>query len=188
MRRLVAITLCAALWLTACGTSTPTPSPSPTPSPTPAAATNFAEYATAFCSAWGTLFRVVGNPETATWTDPVLKLKAAAEAYDGPAATRLANEISPELATARGQIAVAGGWPPAAQSMATLDRFFAAEQVWITAYVNLAAGLPNAPDAQTAFEAAGGIEGWQGWIEAHAALAPHRPATVAQCPGVPVGP
>jgi hypothetical protein len=172
--------------LAACGTASPGPTPSP--SPTPDGATNFAEYATAFCSAWGTLFRVVGNPETATWTDTVLKLKAAAEANDGPAAARLANEINPELATARGQIAVAGGWPPAARSMAELDRFFAAEQVWITAYVNLAAGLPNAPDAQTAFEAAGGAAAWQAWIEAYADLASHRPASVAQCPGVPVSP
>jgi hypothetical protein len=182
------LALCAVMAVAACGTSTPTPGPSRTPSPTPAGATNFAEYATAFCSAWGTLFRVVGNPETATWTEAVLKLKAAAEAHDGQAAARLANEINPELATARGQIAVAGGWPPAAQSMAELDRFFAAEQVWITAYANLAAGVPNAPDAQTALESAGGIDAWMAWMQAHVALAPHRPASVAQCPGVPVGP
>ena len=37
--------------------------------PSPAVATSFDEYATAFCSAWGTLFRVVGNPDTAGWTD-----------------------------------------------------------------------------------------------------------------------
>jgi hypothetical protein len=192
MRRIVVAALAAALAVAACGAAAPSPaaspSPTPSPSPSPAAAANFTEYATAFCSAWGTMFRVVGNPETAAWTDTVRQLQAAAETRDAATAARLASQINAELAAARGQIAVARGWPPAARPMAEMDRFFAAEEVWITAYANVAAGVPNAPDPQTALEAAGGIDAWMAWLGAHADLASYRPASVERCPGAPVSP
>ena len=158
------------------------------PSPSPVGATNFDEYATAFCSAWGTLFRVVGNPETASWTDGVHQLQAAAEARDDATAARLQGGINTELEAARRHIAYAAGWPPAAMAMAEMDRFFVAEEIWVTAYVDVAKGVPNAPDPQAAFEAAGGLEAWRGMFEAYADLAPHRPASVAQCLGVPISP
>ena len=89
-------------------------------------ATSFDEYATAFCSAWGTLFRVVGNPDTAGWTDGVHQLQAAAQARDDATAARLQGEINTELEAARGQIAFAAGWKPAARPMAELDHIFVA--------------------------------------------------------------
>lgn len=49
-------------------------------------------------------------------------------------------------------------------------------------------GLPDAPDAQAAFEAAGGLDAWQAMFEAYADLAPHRPASVDPCPGIPISP
>ena len=134
---------------TACGVSAPSPSPSPR------VATSFDEYATAFCSAWGTLFRVVGNPDTAGWTDGVHQLQAA-EAHDDATAAGLQGPINSELEAAREQIAYAAGWPPAARPMAEMDRFFVATETWITAYVDVAKQVPNAPDPQAAFEAAGG--------------------------------
>ena len=158
------------------------------PSPSPVGATNFHEYATAFCSAWGTLFRVVGNPETASWTDGVHQLQASAEARDDATAARLQGGINTELEAARRQIAFAAGWPPAAMAMAEMDRFFVAEESWVTAYADVAKGLPNAPDPQAAFEAAGGLDAWQAMFEAYADLAPHRPASVDPCPGIPISP
>ena len=51
----------------------------------------------------------------------------------------------------------AAGWPPAARSLAEMDRFFVAIETWITAYVDGAKGIPNAPDpgAAAAVEVAG---------------------------------
>jgi hypothetical protein len=166
----------------ACGASEPSPTPSAS------GAASFDEYATAFCSAWATMFRVVGNPESATWTDAVHDLQAAAEAGDDASAASLQGTINTELEVARGQIAFAAAWPPAARMMAEMDRLFVAEQTWITAYVNIAKGVPDAPDAQAAFESAGGLEAWQAMFHAHAELNPHRPASVSQCPGLPIGP
>lgn len=170
----------------ACGASAP--GPTPTPSPSPSVATEFGEYATAFCSAWGTLFRVVGNPETAGWTDGVHRLQAAAEARDAATAASLQASINGELEAARKQIAYAGGWPPAARPMAEMDRFFAAEEAWITAYVNVAKDGSSAPDPQAAFEAAGGVDAWRAMFETYADVAPHRPASVSQCAGAPISP
>ena len=166
----------------ACGASAPSPSPSP------AVANTFNEYATAFCSAWGTLFRVVGNPDTAGWTDAVHQLQAAAEARDDATAAGLQGRINTELEAAREQIAFAAGWKPAARPMAEMDRFFVATKTWITAYVDVAKGVPNAPDPQAAFEAAGGVTSWRAMFEAYADVAPYRPATVAPCPGAPITP
>ena len=139
-------------------------------------------------SAWGTLFRVVGNPETAGWTDAVHQLQAAAEAHDDATAAGLQGKINTELEAARQQIGYAGAWPPAARPMAEMDRFFVATETWITAYVNVAKEVPNAPDPQAAFEAAGGLAAWQGLFEASADVAAYRPASVASCPGVPIRP
>ena len=162
--------------------------PGPASSPSPSVATNFNEYATAFCSAWGTLFRVVGNPDTAGWTDGVRQLQAAAEARDDATAAGLQGPINTELEAAREQIAYAAGWPPAARPMAQMDRFFVATETWITAYVDVAKGVPNAPDPQAAFEAAGGVESWRAMFEAYADVTPYRPASVEQCPGAPISP
>jgi hypothetical protein len=176
----VIVSLGVAASMAACGGSQP--------SATPAGATTFEEYATAACSAWGTLFRVVGNPDTADWTDGVRQLQAAAKAGDDARAAGLQGPINTELEAARVEIARAAAWPPAARAMAEMDRFFVATEVWITAYVDIAKGVPNAPDPQAAFEAAGGLTAWRGLSEAYADVAPHRPASVAQCPGAPITP
>ena len=72
--------------------------------------------------------------------------------------------------------------------MAEMDRLFRAEEAWITAYVDVAKGLLNAPDPQAAFEAAGGPTAWRGLFDAYADVAPYRPASVAQCQGAPISP
>jgi hypothetical protein len=151
-------------------------------------ATNFEEYATAFCSAWGTLFRVVGNPDTAGWTDAVHQLQAAATAREDATAAGLQGRINTELEAAREQIAYAAAWPPAARPMAEMDRFFVATERWITAYVDIAKGMQDAPDPQAVFEAAGGLTAWQGLSAAYADVAPYRPASVARCTDAPISP
>jgi hypothetical protein len=158
------------------------------PSASPAGATTFEEYATAFCSAWGTLFRVVGNPDTAGWTDGVHQLQAAADARDDATAAGLQGQINTELEAARQQIAYAAGWPPAARPMAELDRIFVAFEKWTTAYVDIAKGMQNAPDPQAVFEAAGGVTSWRALAETYADVAPYRPASVARCPDAPISP
>jgi hypothetical protein len=164
----------------ACGASAPSPSP--------ASATNFDQYATGFCSAWGTLFRVVGNPDTASWSDGMRQLQAASETRDQATAARLQGAINTELEAARQKIAYAAAWPPAARPMAEMDRFFVATEKWTAAYVDVAKGIQNAPDPQAVFEAAGGVTAWRGLFEAYADVAPYRPATVAQCPEAPITP
>lgn len=158
------------------------------PSPSPTGATNFEEYATAHCAAWETLFRVVGNPDTADWTDAVRQLQAAAEAHDGVTAVRLRAGIHTELEAARAQIAFAAGWPPATRGMAELDRLFVAQEAWIDAYVDIATGVAGAPDPQAAFEAAGGLDAWFGLSEAFKDVEPYRPGHVDPCAGAPVSP
>ncbi|MEI7744111.1 MAG: hypothetical protein WCK58_10235 [Chloroflexota bacterium] len=177
----VALAVLLASSMAGCGAS-------PSPSPSSAVAGGFEEYATAYCSAWGTMFRVVGNPETAGWTDGVHQLQAAADAHDDATAARLQGGINTELEAARRQIAYAAGWPPAAKAMAQMDIFFVAVETWVTTYVDLAKGVPNTPDAQTAFEAAGGLTAWRGLFEAQADIAPFRPATAARCEGAPISP
>lgn len=154
----------------------------------PVVATSFEEYRTASCSAWATLFRVVGNPDTADWTDDVRELQAAAEARDAVTARRLQVGINSALESAREQIAYAAGWPPATRMMAEMDRFFLATEDWIRAYATLANGAPDNPDPQAVFEAAGGVDAWRGLFAASADVQPYRPADVQQCPGAPVSP
>ena len=183
-RRLSGIVLAVVVAAAATGCSAAVPSPSPSPP----GATTFEEYATGFCSAWGTLFRVVGNPDTASWTDNVRKLQAAAVARDDPTAAGLQGKINTELEAGRQQIAYAAAWPPAVRPMAELDRIFVAFEKWTAAYVDVAKGVPNAPDPQAVFEAAGGVDAWRAMFAVYADIAPHRPATVAQCPDAPITP
>ena len=180
--RLAAIIVAVAIAssLAGCGSTPPLASPT--------TATSFDDYASAYCLAWGTLFRVVGNPETASWSDTVHQLQAAAEAHDDVTAARLENEINKELEDARRQIAYAASWPPASRPMAEMDRFFAAMETWISAYADIARRVPNAPEPQAALEGAGGLAAWQGMFETATDIAPHRPASVAQCSQAPVSP
>jgi hypothetical protein len=55
--------------------------------------------------------------------------------------------------------------------------------------VPLANGAPDAAHPQRAFEQAGGIDAWTGFLDAYLAMEPERPAGgAAQCEGLPIGP
>lgn len=164
---------------------------SATPSPTgPPPATSFEEYAVAFCSAWDSLFRAVGNPDTGVGSELSDALDAAVERRDELAAERLAGEITTKLEAGRRFAAAAGGWAPAAPMMTEMDRVFAAFEAMTAAKVAVAAEAPGAVDPQVALEQAGGIEAWTAMLMAAQAMALARPAdqTAEPCANVPITP
>lgn len=169
----------------ACGSSAPSEAQSPTPVP---AATSFEEYAAGFCTAFKAMFRAVGNPDTGEGSVLSKALDSAVAAKDGAAAEPLAAQIAAELEAGRRSATQAGGWPPAAQTAAQLDRVLAAFEAMTAAKVAVANGAADAADPQTAFEQAGGVEAWTAMFEAYAAIGAQRPPDVHPCDGVPVSP
>lgn len=175
---------------------TGTPSAAPTQAPsTPSTttitggATSFVEYSDAFCSAWASMFRAVGNIENGSGSELSLALDAAMEAKDAVKAGLLAEQINGELEVGRQRVAIAGAWPPAAESMTHLDRIFVALEKMTTAHVPLALGQPGAPDPQSVLEQAGGIEAWMSFLDTYPSLNGERPSgTSTQCEGLPIGP
>ena len=163
------------------------PSGSPSPSNAPVAA-SFEEYSVAFCSAWDSMFKAIGNPDTGS--DSVLSksLEDAVAAGDVATAERLAATITTELEAGRRQVAIAAGWQPAAPMMTQLDRVFVAFEAMIAAKRAAAAHDPNAVDPQAAFEGAGGAEAWFAMFDAAKAMQRPAGANDAQCATVPITP
>ena len=157
------------------------------PSPTVKPAATYDEYFVAVCAAWASLFRAVGNPDTASGSELGDALDQAVAAGDVANADRLADAITLELKVGRANIAIAAGWQPRAPSMTHFDRFFAAAVVMVEAKRAVARHDPNAVDPQAAFEGAGGIDAWYAMIEAARASGGGQ-ASDRQCPNVPVTP
>ena len=186
-RRQIRVAVIALVVVTAaaCGTGAPSAVPSPTALP---AATSFEEYAASFCSAWDAIFLAVGNPDTAEGSVMSKALDDAVAARNGPEAERLAAEITAELGSGRRHAAIAGGWPPAAPAMTELDRVFAGFMAMTAAKAAAAKSAPGAVDPQTAFEQAGGVDGYFAMFEAMRAMASSRPAGAQECPNLPIAP
>jgi hypothetical protein len=193
--RLTLAALLLNLIVAACGSTAPSASPAsslatPTTAVSPVSrAESFVEFRDAFRGAWSSLFRAVGNPDTGSGSELSLALDAAARARDVAETTRLAGEIQAELEAGRAHARFGGGWPPAAEMMAQLDRFLAAYQAAVGAErTAVAEGRTDvAALGQRAFEQAGGLEAWQSMREAAGPVASARPAGPPyQCPGVPV--
>ena len=68
-----------------------------TASPPPLRAASFDEYAVAFCSAFDSMFRAIGNPDTGEDSPMSADLDAAIEAGDLASVERLAATITAEL-------------------------------------------------------------------------------------------
>jgi hypothetical protein len=151
------------------------------------AASSQEEYFEAACAAWESLFRAVGNPDTASGSDLSRKLDEAVAAGDVATAERAATEIARELKVGREHLAVAAGWQPRTAVMAQFDRLFAAFEAGNAAKLAAARKDPDADDPQAAFERAGGLAAWTGMFEA-ARAAGGGAATDRQCPNVPVTP
>jgi hypothetical protein len=178
----LAAALALAIAAAGCGTGTSTPSQVP-------GATSYEEYAAAACLAWDALFRAIGNPDTADWSEQHAALDEAVEAGNVAEAERLAAAITAELEAGRGHLAVAAGWAPAAPVMAQADRVFVAFEAMVDAKRNQADPTASGPEPQAAFESAGGLEAWFAMIEAARAMPPPAGTAAARpCPTVPVTP
>jgi hypothetical protein len=152
------------------------------------AATSFATYGVAFCSAFNALFVAVGNPDTGSGSVLSKALASAVAAGDVASADQLAAQITTELESGRHSGAAAGGWPPAAPMIAQLDRVFVAFETMVAAQDAVAKHTPGAVDPQTAFEQAGGVEAWTAMLDAYRAIGSERPAGVQPCANVPISP
>jgi hypothetical protein len=150
-------------------------------------AASFEEFAGGICSAFESMFKAVGNPDTGEGSDLSDRLEAAAEAGDLATAEQLARQISSELETGRTFAAFAGGWAPGGPTSEHVDRLLVAFEAWSSAQVEAARLGLDAAHAQDAFEAAGGVEAWQGTFQAIQAMASERPPVEPyQCPTVPM--
>ena len=149
-------------------------------------AASFEEFAAGLCAAFDSLFRAVGNPDTASGSELSNALKAAAERGDSVTAEEVATQITAELETGRGHASYAAGWPPGEAAATQVDRLLVAFERWTEAHVEAARGMPAEP--QQAFEESGGLSAWQGMIAAMQVVASHRPPGVParQCPNVPI--
>lgn len=180
-RRDIAVATVLALLVAGCGSSAPSATPLPR-------AASFEQYAVAACAAWDSLFRAVGNPDTASGSVLSKSLDDAVTARDAAMAERLAPTIITELETGRQQAAVAGGWQPAGPTMAQMDRVFLAFEAMIQAKRAAARDGPGGLAPQTAFEQAGGVEAWQAMFEAYRTIPRPSGAAQQQCGNLPVGP
>lgn len=173
----------------ACGTSTPgvAESRSPaTPSPsvaTPAAVT-YEAFADAFCSAFTSLIRAVGNPDAGTPSVNSKALDDAVAAGDVAAAERLAATITSELEAGRHQAALAARWQPAATTMAAMDRLLVAFEAQIAEKRAAAGRAPGASAPQGAFEQAGGVEAWRALVQGTGTMTVPAGASPKPCPAL----
>ncbi len=138
------------------------------------------------CLAFDSMFEAIGNPDTGSGSALSKELDLAVEAKDGAAADRLAAAMTRTLEAGRRQAAVAAGYPSGALMMIQLDRVLEAFAVMVAAKRSLAIGVPGAPDPQTAFERAGGVDAWRAMLDAMRSV--DRPSGVPQrtCPTVPI--
>lgn len=170
MRRLsgvVPASLAALLALAAAGCSGGAPSPSTLP-----VATSADEFAAAWCGSLEALARAIGNPDTAADSKLSAALDAAISRADYTGVEEVAAQMKAELATGRQLASVAAGWPPGTAMAGQVDALLRAVEVLVeTKRANATRGLGEADGAaQAAFEAAGGIEAWQGMFEAARSL------------------
>ena len=165
--------------LAACGGGTASPTPRP-------GATTFAEFRTANCAAWESLFRGVGNPDTASGSDLSHALEDAIDGGDMAAVELNAAAIRDELEAGREHVAFAAAWAPGAAPMAQMDKLLIAFEAYVENERGAATeGLAAAKQkGQAAFEAVGAIEAWgllltpATWAEVNAA----RPADMQPQP------
>lgn len=134
------------------------------------------------------MFRAVGNPDTGTDSELSKALDEAVQRGDPAEVGRLAEAITTELESGRQAASRAAAWPPGFPAMSELDRVLLAFEAMIDAK-RQAAGNPDGPDPQAAFEAAGGVASWQAMFEAARAMQSARPANLPphECEGVPIG-
>jgi hypothetical protein len=165
------------LTVAACGSGAPN-TPSAAPSVAPA---TFDDFSTAFCGAFTSLIRAVGNPDAGTPSVLSKALDDAVKAGDGVAADRAAAAMMSELESGRQQTAAAARWQPTAATMAQMDRLPVAFEALTTAKRALA-HTPGSADPQKAFEQAGGAQAWAGLADGVGSMAVPSGASPKPCP------
>lgn len=191
MRRLFAAGLLVAAMASACSAGADRPGTgAPTAPPARPGATDFDGFAAEHCAALQSLFRAYGNPDTAGLSPLMQDFATAIAQGDAATAGDLADEIRDELELGRGHARAAGGWGPATAAAADLDRFLAATEAMVDARLAAIDRGPTEAErvGQAAFEAAGGIEAWYGWLEGLRAMTDAEGATLElpPCEGVPI--
>jgi len=158
-----------------------------TPSPV---ASSFESFATEQCAALQSLFHAYGNPDTAGLSPLMRSFTDAIDRGDAAIAAEKAREIRSEIEAGRAHVRSASGWAPAAAAMAQLDRLLVAFDRLVE--VRLAA-ISKGPavaerEGQAAFEAAGGVDAWFGWIKSVGEMRTATGATrsLPKCEGVPI--
>ncbi len=165
-RRFVA-GLTLAILLGGCA-STVTPAPVVTPPPTAQAtaavpSSTYNDFHASFCSAWGTMFATIGNPDTDSGSELTDAMDAAIAADDMATVNRLAAEITAGLEAGRRAIKAGARWTPALPLMAELDRVFVGFEARVEAK-RAAASQGNGAIAdkfgQEALESSGAVDAW----------------------------
>jgi hypothetical protein len=146
-----------AVVLAACGTVASSATPS---------AVGFEESQSAFCSAFGSMLRAVGNPDAGTPSVLSKVLDDAVEAGDLAAAERAAAGMMSELEAGRQEAARAGQWASAQPAADAMDKLLLAFQAMTTAKLAQAGRATGAIDPQLAFEQAGGVDAWTAMLTA----------------------
>jgi hypothetical protein len=159
--------------VTACGSSAATAPPSDVPA-------TFADFSTAFCGAFTSLIRAVGNPDAGTPSVMSKALDDAVKARDGAGADRAAEAMLNELEAGRRQTAAAARWQPTAAIMVHMDRLLVAFEA-MTAAKRALAHAPGSADPQKAFEQAGGVEAWAGLFDGVGSMPLPSGASPAPC-------
>jgi hypothetical protein len=166
------------LTVAACGSGAPSAPPSAAASVAPA---TFDDFSTAFCGAFTSLIRAVGNPDAGTPSVLSKALDDAVKAGDAVGADRAAAAMMTELESGRLQTAAAARWQPTAATMAQMDRFLVAFEA-MTAAKRALAHTPGSADPQKAFEQAGGVQAWAGLMSGVGSMPVPSGASPKPCP------
>jgi hypothetical protein len=169
------------LAVAACGSGAASVPPSTAPSAAPA---TFDDFGAAFCGAFTSLIRAVGNPDAGTPSIMSKALDDAVAAGDASAADRAATAMLSELEAGRLQVAVAARWQPATATMVQMDRLLVAFEALTTAKRAVAAHAPGAVDPQKAFEQAGGVQAWKAVVNGVGSMPVPSGATPSACPAM----
>jgi hypothetical protein len=155
----------------------------PTASTTPAVV-SYVDYEAAFCSAFTSLIKGVGNPDAGTPSVLSKSLDDAVAAGDVAAADRAATAITAELEAGRAQAATASRWVGGGPSASGMDRVLVAFEAQVAAKRAWANHLPGAADPQFALEKAGGMGAWAALGQGVAEVAIPSGASPKPCPAM----
>lgn len=172
----IVLLLCLALAAAGCNAGAPGVTSMPV-------ATTAEEFGEAVCSSLEAMARAIGNPDTAADSKLSAALDAAMERGDYAGVEQVVAQMKAELATGRRFAAVAAGWEPGATMAGQVDALIGAFEAMVEAKrAGASQGFGAATGlGQTAFEQAGGIEAWQGMLEAGRTLPPESLQGLGEC-------